>query len=90
MTQMRTTGIAHDLGTAHAQRVVNLLFNHFTLGRLIEAGPAAARVVLVLRVKQSLTAANTRVRAITLVAIVLTGKGALSAFLPGYFQLCGR
>jgi len=77
MTQMRTAGLTHYLGTPHAERRVVFLLYRFIVGSLIEARPTTARVILVLRIKQGLVTANTNILTITFVVIVFARKGAL-------------
>src|SRR5436190_1019748 len=89
MSKMGAAVVAHDLSAAHAMAAVDFLFDIFSYSGLVEAGPAAARLILRVRQEEFGAAAGTGVHAFGLRFVVFAGKWPLGAFHPANRVLLG-
>jgi hypothetical protein len=90
VTQMPPAFFAKDFGSDHAVAGVAGFFYRCLARRAIKAGPPTAGIKLGVRLKKGLSAASATIRAFSLGIPVLTGKGALGAFLAQYVVLLRR
>ena len=61
MAQMRTAGLAHDLGSSHAVTAIGFFLDVFALDGLVETRPAAAGFIFRVGIKEFGATAGTGV-----------------------------
>src|SRR5947209_6389376 len=81
---------AQHFGANHAVAGVGLLLDRVLAGRRVERGPAAARVVLRVRLEQLRSAAGAAVRPRLEDVVVLTREGRFRSLLPQHVELLAR
>src|SRR5271156_984591 len=89
MAKMGAAAAAHHFGPAHAVGVVRRRRNVALIEGSVEAGPAAARVILAIGFEQLIAATYAEVQALVMQVPVLAGEGALRAFFASDFELLG-
>src|SRR5579885_2955706 len=88
--QMRIAPAAYDLSTPHSIRPIVFRLDGILVNRSRKARPSRTRLELRVRLEQRIAATRAAIRTFIVVVPILTGEGALSAFLPSDVVLLRR
>jgi hypothetical protein len=86
MAEVSVAMAAEDFGPAHEQALVGACLDRVIRGRLMEAGPAGARVEFRVGLEQGLRAADAAVGALGLGLAVMAAESALGARLSRHLE----